>query len=82
MTAAGTVRACRSRPRLGDRVLIRLPVLGARVAAGRTAGEVESTGGVSDGRTPELINSDARRVGARAHGRPAASDHTEYTEQG
>jgi hypothetical protein len=82
VTAPSTVRACRTRTRLGDRVLVGLPVPGARVTAGRTADEVESTGGVSGGRTPELINSDACRVGARTHGRPAASDHTEYTEQG
>jgi hypothetical protein len=76
LTAPGTVRVG---PRLDNRVLVRLPVLGARVGAGRTAGEVEST---RYGGTRQLINSDARRGGALAYAKRAASDHTEYTEQG
>jgi hypothetical protein len=40
---------------------------------------------IAGGREPELINSDAGRGRAdlaRAHGKRAASDYTEYTEQG
>jgi hypothetical protein len=89
VTTPNTVRTGHTRRQLGERVFAPLPVLGARVAAGRMLGEVESTGGISDGRTPELINSDAddlsRWAGAdraAARGQRAASDYTEYTEQG
>jgi len=82
VTAPGTVRVGQVRLGLGDRVLVGLPVAGARVAAGRTVGGVET---IEGGREPELINSDAGRGRAdlaRAHGKRAASDYTEYTEQG
>jgi glycine cleavage system H lipoate-binding protein len=85
-TTPNTVRTGHARRSLGDRVFVQLPVHGAR-AAGRMLGEVEST--ESDSRTPELINSDVCDpswwVGAdraAAHGKRAASDYTEYTEQG
>jgi glycine cleavage system H protein len=77
VTAPGTVRVGitgYAQQQLGDVVFVQLPDLGARVAAGQTLGEVESTKSVSDiyaplagavsGRndeldgTPELINAD------------------------
>jgi len=77
VTAPGTVRigiTGYAQQQLGDVVFVQLPDLGARVAAGQTLGEVESTKSVSDlyapldgevsarneelDGTPELINSD------------------------
>jgi len=77
VTAPNTVRigiTGYAQQQLGDVVFVQLPDLGARVAAGQTLGEVESTKSVSDiyapldgevsGRndeldgTPELVNSD------------------------
>ena len=77
VTAPNTVRigiTGYAQQQLGDVVFVQLPDLGARVAAGQTLGEVESTKSVSDlfapldgevsGRndeldgSPDLINSD------------------------
>ena len=77
VTAPGTVRigiTGYAQQQLGDVVFVQLPDLGARVAAGQTLGEVESTKSVSDiyapldgevsarnddlDGAPDLINSD------------------------
>jgi glycine cleavage system H protein len=77
VTAPDTVRigiTGYAQQQLGDVVFVQLPDLGARVAAGQTLGEVESTKSVSDiyapldgevsarndelDGTPELINAD------------------------